>query len=200
MEFPNQTIRNCFNTSGDNTTYKDHVIPAYGCEIHGDGWSSVLTGSFSNGVAVFNFPGPNGFNYDRRYDIIVVPSYRATDINTIVFPTPLAIYANGNFYFDGRIQLAGDDVLTTTDEEKPFARAGGFPGPNAIRIQAFSETGRLLFPITGLYIPHHQALIAALIMVLLLPSRFMFQQPLPKPYLSGQPVTRLIRRRRRRRR
>jgi hypothetical protein len=115
-----------FNTSGDNTTYADHVIPAYGCEVHGDGWTSVTTGSFDNGIAVFNFP--SGFNYDRRYDIIVVPSYRATDINSIVFPTPLAIHAAGDFNFDGRIQLGGDDILSTT-QDNTFTCSGGYPGP-----------------------------------------------------------------------
>jgi hypothetical protein len=123
-----------FNTSGVETRYADYNIPAYTCVAHQDGWSDACaTGSLaSDGVVVFNFP--SGFNYDRRYDIIVVPEYRATDIcsptypNT--FPTPLAIHATGNFYFDGRVQIAGDDVLiTSTTSNNTFARSGGFPGP-----------------------------------------------------------------------
>ena len=118
-----------FNTSGVQTTYADHVIPAYTCVLHSSGWSDpCATGSLaSDGVAVFNFP--SGFNYDRRYDIIVVPQYRATDISYDAnFPTPLAIHVTGNFYFDGRVQIAGDDILTTT-QAITFARSGGFPGP-----------------------------------------------------------------------
>jgi hypothetical protein len=121
-----------FNTSGVETTYADQVIPAYTCLAHKDGWSDpCATGSFaSDGVVIFNFP--SGFNYDKRYDIIVVPEYRATDIcsptfpNT--FPTPLAIHVTGDFYFDGRVQIAGDDILTTS-QDITFARSGGFPGP-----------------------------------------------------------------------
>jgi hypothetical protein len=117
-----------FNTSGAETTYADHVIPAYAFVIHQDGWSDVCATGFlaSDGVAIFNFP--SGFNYDRRYDIIAVPEYRATDVNEIRFPTPLAIHVTGDFSFDGRIQIAGDDILTTT-QYVTFARSGGFAGP-----------------------------------------------------------------------
>ena len=123
-----------FNTSGAETTYKDHNVPAYACVIHQDGWSDVCaTGSLaSDGVVVFDFN--SGFNYDRRYDIIAVPKYRAmdvndvNDVNDVIFPTPLAIHVTGDFYFDGRVQIAGDDILTTS-QDKTFASSGGFPGP-----------------------------------------------------------------------
>jgi hypothetical protein len=121
-----------FNTSSADTTYESQVIPAYTCLAHTDGWSDpCATASLaSDGVAVFNFP--NGFNYDRRYDIVVVPAYRATDVCSptypATFPTPLAIHATGDFYFDGRVQIAGDDVLTST-QDITFARSGGFAGP-----------------------------------------------------------------------
>jgi Concanavalin A-like lectin/glucanases superfamily len=116
-----------FNTSGSDTTYADHIVPAYTCELHGDGWSDpCATGTLAtDGVVVFNFP--SGFNYDKRYDIIVVPDVRPewVDINT---PAPLAIHVTGNFYFDGRVQIAGDDILTTI-QDLTYARSGGFPGP-----------------------------------------------------------------------
>jgi hypothetical protein len=123
-----------FNTSDANTTYADQVIPAHTCLAHTAGWSDpCATGSLaSDGVVIFDFP--NGFNYDKRYDIVVVPEYRATDIcsptepNT--FPTPLAIHVTGNFYFDGRVQIAGDDVSNPSGtNNNNFARSGGFPGP-----------------------------------------------------------------------
>jgi hypothetical protein len=128
-----------FNTSNYQVSYADHLVGALACEIHGGtpSWTTVpgvtssLDGNYmndGNAIAVFNFPGPNGFNYDRRYDIIVVPAFRATDIDFNTFPTPLAIHATGNFYFDGRIQIAGDDILTPT-QDITFARSGGFPGP-----------------------------------------------------------------------
>lgn len=115
-----------FNTSGSATTYSDQVIPAYTCELHGNGWSDpcAIGSPATDGVVVFDF---NGFNYDKRYDIIVVPQVRPEwiDVNT---PAPLAIHVTGNFYFDGRVQIAGDDITTTT-QDVTYARSGGFPGP-----------------------------------------------------------------------
>ncbi len=119
-----------FNTSGVQVTYADHVVDAYTCALHSSGWSPdpCATATLaSDGVAIFNFP--NGFNYDRRYDIVVIPEYRARDIDyDFNFPTPLAIHVTGDFSFDGRIQIAGDDILNTT-QATTFARSGGFPGP-----------------------------------------------------------------------
>ena len=116
-----------FNTDANATTYADHTIPAYTCVLHGDGWSDACSTATlaSDGVAVFNFT--SGFNYDRRYDIIVVPDVRPEWVDTNI-PTPLAIHVTGNFYFDGRIQIAGDDILSTT-QDLTYARSGGFPGP-----------------------------------------------------------------------
>ena len=104
-----------FNTSTVmQTTYADHTIPALTCVLHGDGWSDpCATGTLaSDGVVVFNFP--SGFNYDNRYDIIVVPQVRPEWVDDGNIPTPLAIHVTGNFYFDGRVQIAGDDILTTS--------------------------------------------------------------------------------------
>lgn len=116
-----------FNTSSAATTYADHTLAALSCDIHGDGWTGVATGSLaSDGVAVFEFP--DGFDYNDCYDIIVVPALRATDVGDPCIPTPIAIHATGDFYFDGRAQLAGDDILTT-GQDITFARSGGFPGP-----------------------------------------------------------------------
>jgi hypothetical protein len=125
-----------FNTSNYQVSYSDHLVGALACEIHGDGWTTVpgvtssLDGNYmndGNAIAVFNFPGPNYFNYDRRYDIIVVPQYRGLDIDFNTFPTPLAIHTTGDFYFDGRVQIAGDDVIVQGDTIS--ARSGGWPGP-----------------------------------------------------------------------
>jgi hypothetical protein len=135
-----------FNTSSVEVVYADHNIPAYTCLNHSAGWSDdpCATGSLaSDGVVVFNFP--SGFNYDKRYDLVVVPEYRATDIcsptNPQWFPTPLAIHVTGNFYFDGRVQIAGDDITTST-QTTTFARSGGFPGPkNNQDSSVFSDRG-----------------------------------------------------------
>jgi hypothetical protein len=130
--FRTQAYELVFNTSSVEVTYADHNIPAYTCQLHANGWSDACaTGSLaSDGVAEFDFP--SGFNYDKRFDLVVVPEYRATDICSPThpdwFPTPLAIHVTGNFYFDGRVQIAGDDV-TTSSQDITFARSGGFPGP-----------------------------------------------------------------------
>jgi hypothetical protein len=130
-----------FNTDDAETTYADHIIPAYTCLLHSDGWSDdpCATATLaSDGVAVFNFP--NGFNYDKRYDIIVVPQVRPEWVDTNT-PTPLAIHVTGgNFYFDGRVQIAGDDILTTS-QDLTFARSGGFPGPKHNQNESVFSTG-----------------------------------------------------------
>jgi len=126
-----------FNTSGYSVAYADHAVAAYGCEIHGGSpsWTTVTTGSLDgnymadgNAIAVFDFD--SGFNYNRRYDIIVVPQYNARDINKlfVYYPTPLAIHVTGDFYFDGRVQIAGEDILSTT-QDLTVASSGGYPGP-----------------------------------------------------------------------
>jgi hypothetical protein len=115
-----------FNTSSAETSYQDQAIPAYTCMIHGDGWSTVTTGVLDGNMVTFNFP--SGFSYNRQYDITVVPAYRAQDISADVVPRPIAIHATGNFYFDGRIRIAGDDLLLTSNDT-PRARSGGYPGP-----------------------------------------------------------------------
>lgn len=117
-----------FNTDINPTTYEDYTIPALTCLTHGNGWSDpCATGTIaSDGVAVFNFA--SDFNYDHHYDIIVVPQVRPEWVVDGNIPTPLAIHVAGNFYFDGRVQIAGDDVTTTT-QNVTYARSGGFPGP-----------------------------------------------------------------------
>ncbi|MGA2323057.1 MAG: C39 family peptidase, partial [Sedimentisphaerales bacterium] len=123
---PSNPYELVFNTSGAVATHADQEIPAYTCMIHGDSWTTVTIGFLSSdGVAVFDFPC--GFNYDSRYDIIVVPDVRPEWVG-IYTPTPLAIHVTGDFYFDGRVQIAGDDIDTNT-QDLTYARSGGFPGP-----------------------------------------------------------------------
>jgi len=139
-----------FNTKNGPTTYADHDFNALECVLHTAGWTLLTTGSVdanigtaanpsdpNGGLAVFNFTDVNGFNYNSRYAIVVIPNYNYKDIiggddytaigHDANVPRPLAIHVtNGNFYFDGRINLNGDDVVTA---EHPRARSGGFPGP-----------------------------------------------------------------------
>ena len=140
-----------FNTKNAPTTYADHDFNALECVLHTAGWTLLTTGSVdanigtaanpldpNGGLAVFNFTDVNGFNYNSRYAIVVIPNYNYKDIiggddytagAEANVPRPLAIHVtNGNFYFDGRINLNGDDVVTA---EHPRARSGGFPGPKA---------------------------------------------------------------------
>ena len=121
-----------FNTRKNHVTrYQGHDIPALSCSLHSDGWTdNVATGSLDTdaNLAVFTFA--SGFNYDRRYDITVVPVYRAQDVNSTTNVRPVSIRVTGDFYFDGRIRIAGEDILTTTNET-PRACSGGYPGPRA---------------------------------------------------------------------
>jgi hypothetical protein len=117
-----------FNTKNGSTSYQGGTIPAYTCMLHSAGWSTVVTGSLDAdaNMVVFNFP--SGFNYNRKYDITVVPAYRGQDINSVTIPRPIGIYVTGDFYFDGRIRIAGDDISLITNVT-PKARSGGFVGP-----------------------------------------------------------------------
>lgn len=113
-----------FNTDNEDVEYKTQIIPGYTCmvlEPNGT-WATRSTGTIaSDGVIIFDF---NGFNYNNRYEIIVLPAYDDTnDINTV--PTPLGIDVNGSFYFDGRMNISGADTNSTT---VPKACCGGHRG------------------------------------------------------------------------
>jgi hypothetical protein len=118
-----------FNTRKNvATSYQGYAIPPLTCSLHSDGWTDVVTGYLDTdaNLAVFEFP--SGFNYDKRYDITVVPIYRAQDVNSTINIRPVSIRVTGDFYFDGRIRLAGEDILTSTYVTS-MACSGGYPGP-----------------------------------------------------------------------
>jgi hypothetical protein len=120
-----------FNTSNAGVSVGGHVIGAYGCHIEEAGsWTNTgVTGSKDNaGVAVFNFP--SDFNCSKSYDIIVIPEH--TPNNDADIPAPLGIHVNGNFYFNGKMDISGDDGNSSFDPESEFspkARCGGHRGP-----------------------------------------------------------------------
>lgn len=132
-----------FNTSTAESSYQDYAVPALGVVVHGNGWyalradgnstnqpseSNVVGTIASDGTVIYDF---NVFNFDRRFDITVIPAYRGQDIGGDIAPRPIAIHVNngGDFYFDGKIRLAGDDVILTGDDGgRPRARSGGFVG------------------------------------------------------------------------
>ncbi len=125
-----------FNTDNNDVNYAGQIIPGYKCmRMESDSsWTTLATGSIDSNsgdgvpVIVFDF---DSFVYNRRYDIIVVPQYGAGDDNTVT-PTPLAIHTVGDFNFDGRMDICGEDV-TSTGSTDPNARArcGGHRGPKA---------------------------------------------------------------------
>ncbi len=121
-----------FNTRDGNTMYADHNFAPYACDLHTVGWKHVATGYLaSDGVVVFDFNDGNDFSYDHRYDIVVVPTYRGKDVadgNNNIVIRPIAIHVDGNFYFDGRMDISGDDTPISTDDDQR-ARCGGFPPP-----------------------------------------------------------------------
>jgi hypothetical protein len=116
-----------FNTSDVNTvTYDGQSIAPLTCKLKNEtGWvtTPVATGSVAaDGVAVFNFP--SGFNYNLNYTITVLPEYA---VSFDARPRrPLAIHTTGDFYFDGKMDISGDDVVYSTDQ--PKARSGGYRG------------------------------------------------------------------------
>ena len=44
-------------------------------------------------------------------------------------PTPMIINVNGNFYFDGIMNISGDDGQSRDEMASPKARCGGHRGP-----------------------------------------------------------------------
>jgi hypothetical protein len=140
-----------FNTSkadgiiGKKVHYGGHDVNALALVINDANWREVpsMFGTVDPDVniAVFNFP--SGFNYDRHYDITVIPTYMADDIHydlvpryDVNSPRPLGIHVtgtgtNGNFYFDGRINISGGDCTLAATGVKETARSGGFPGPRS---------------------------------------------------------------------
>jgi hypothetical protein len=136
-----------FNTSkadniiGKKVRYSNHDVNALAMVIHDAGWTEVQYGTVDQDVNIAVFTFPSGFNYDRRYDITVIPTYMADDIHYDLVPSydvntprPLGIHVtgagtNGNFYFDGRINISGDDCTLAQTGVKETARSGGFPGP-----------------------------------------------------------------------
>jgi hypothetical protein len=121
-----------FNTSAGSVTYKynglDESIPAYTCKVCDvGGWRVVATGTYNAnaGVAVFDF---NDFDYDDLYDIIVLPEYTPSNDATAP-PTPLVVDVNGSFYFDGVMDISGDDGDPLNKNASPKACCGGCRGP-----------------------------------------------------------------------
>ncbi|MGA2916837.1 MAG: LamG domain-containing protein [Sedimentisphaerales bacterium] len=127
-----------FNTDDGDVAYEGQVIPGYTCMVRDSFgvWSTISTGRFdandiedvNDGLTIiFDF---NGFNYTNRYEIIAVPWYgQDEEVNKI--PTSLCIDVNGNFYFDGRIDISGESTSTIGDSEErdwPMARCGGYRG------------------------------------------------------------------------
>jgi hypothetical protein len=116
-----------FNTDENDVGYKEQIVPGYQCMVLDPvaGWKTISTGVVDSncGVIVFEF---NDVNYNRRYDIIVLPAYDDSNDNDTNI-TPLCIDVNGNFYFDGRMNISGDDAFVASD--MPMARCGGHRGP-----------------------------------------------------------------------
>ncbi len=131
-----------FNTSTAAASYQDGTVPALGVMVHANGWyslradgnsttqpleSNVIGKIATDGVVVYDF---NTFMFDKRFAVTVIPVYRGQDIynnlTTMDF-RPIAIHINngGNFYFDGKIDISGDDVATTLSYDA-YSRCGGF--------------------------------------------------------------------------
>jgi hypothetical protein len=122
-----QDFKIVFNTSDVNTiTYDGQSISPLTCRVRdASGWlpSPVATGTVaSDGVAIFSFP--SGFNYGASYNIIVVPEYDYTYDSRS--HRPLGINVTGNFYFDGKMDISGDDFIVAGAQTK--ARCGGYRG------------------------------------------------------------------------
>lgn len=127
-----------FNTDNNDVNYAGQIIPGYKCmRMEPDSsWTTLATGSIDSNsgdgvpVIVFDF---DSFVYNNRYDIIVLPQYGAGVDDNTVTPTPLAIHTVGDFNFDGRMDICGEDVtVTDATDANARARCGGHRGPRSI--------------------------------------------------------------------
>jgi hypothetical protein len=146
-----------FNTSDVNTViYDGNSIAPLTCRIRdANGFEAavIATGSVvADGVAIFDF---NGFNYNQNYTIVVLPEYDYTFDNNVMAnkpSRPLAIHVNGDFYFDGRLDISGDDTASSSADQ-PKARSGGYRGARA-GISKSSPAEEAYYPVSTLPSPY----------------------------------------------
>lgn len=132
--FKSEAFPIVFNTDICDVNYRNQIIPGAACRINRatdnnwvDGPNGVLA---SDGVMIFDFNDPNGFKYDNRYEIIVLPEYGSMEDYNVTH-APLGIHVlDGNFYFDGRMDISGYDALSSEDSASviPKGRSGGRRG------------------------------------------------------------------------
>jgi hypothetical protein len=124
-----------FNTSGTGEEYyypygstTHETIPARSCKVRGPGgWSAPITGTYIDSAGAVVVPFDSNFIYNDLYDIIVIPEYQPGNDATAV-PTSLVIDVNGDFSFDGTMDISGDDAPGDRNLS-PAARCGGHRGP-----------------------------------------------------------------------
>ncbi len=162
--------------NGRKVRYSGHDVNSLAMVIKDAGWAEVGRGTLERdgdvNVAVFKFS--NGFSYDQRYDIVVIPTYNADDIhhdyintsldnhgsdNPAKFdvnqPRPLSIRVTGKFDFDGQLHIDGNDIIITGTSADKYsaARCGGFPGPKTncgdSSVSVFNDHSTLLIPTTN---------------------------------------------------
>ena len=124
-----------FNTSSTSKNYTyctDSAVSVdgYSYRIHGPGannWGGNVLGVYDPCAGVI-YPFPGGFDKDDTYDIIVIPDY-TTGNDATDPPTPVIINVTGDFYFDGTMDISGDDSNPIDKNTSPAARCGGHRGP-----------------------------------------------------------------------
>jgi len=138
-KFRTEPYKIVFNTDDDAVDYAGHMVPGYTCEIKGPAGSwTTPVGYLGSGtpvagmMTVFNF---DSFDYNNLYDVVVVPEYYAgsmpnTDNDLIAPPMSLAIHVDGDFSFNGVMDISGDDgdPDPAKRNESPAARCGGHRG------------------------------------------------------------------------
>ena len=123
-----------FNTDDNDVNYMGagHIIGGRTCDIkleNGVWINNIATGTLgTDGVARFTFAT---FDYGSEYDIVVVPDYFAdggTNNDKAAPPIPLGIQVSGNFIFNGKMDISGDNSNPLNPNASPMARCGGHRG------------------------------------------------------------------------
>jgi hypothetical protein len=125
------------NTSDFTETFTvdNNDYPAKTMTFTDSSHSTITATLGSDDVAIFDF-GTGDVNITQQYQIYVIPLFNHTvqdEANGLAVrqtSRPMAIHVDGNFIFDGVMDISGETVTSTVSNKgySPYGRCGGYRG------------------------------------------------------------------------